>query len=111
MFQVPFCCSTHFCKPAVACDCASATLPFTGGVTNVPSPSSQTYKVLAFAKNIPNGKLVFVLFSVFGKPGRIVSGTVANSAAVPVGSVPAVPSWNTELIPLLPLPLLTYTVL
>src|SRR5580700_3791449 len=110
MFQTPFC-STHFCKPAVACDCGSATLPFTGGVTNVPSPSSHTYNVFALAKNIPNGKFVPVLASVFGKPGRIVSGTFANSAAVPVGKVPWAPSWNTELIPLPPLPLLTYTVL
>ena len=41
---------------------------------------------------MPNGNAVDVLAVVLGKPGRIVIGTVASCAAVPVGSVPAVPT-------------------
>src|ERR1700688_1669028 len=89
--HVPFT-SRHFCRPAVACDCASATLPLTAGVTNVPSPSSQTYNVVAFANHIPNGNDVLVLAVVLGNPGRIVIGTVASCAALPVGNTPVLPT-------------------
>jgi hypothetical protein len=76
----------------VANDCASATFPFASGGFSTPSPSSQTYNVFASAKNIPNGKFVFVLASVLGNPGKMLSGTVIKTSAVPVGNVPGVPA-------------------
>jgi hypothetical protein len=42
--------------------------------------------------DIPNGNVVDVLAVVLGNPGKIVIGTFARSAAVPVGSVPALPT-------------------
>jgi hypothetical protein len=52
--------------------CASATFPFNAGETSVPSPSSQTYRVVSLANQIPKGNAVEVLAVVLGNPGRIV---------------------------------------
>src|SRR5882724_1786230 len=99
MCQVPLV-RIHFCTPAVAKVAASATLPLTAGVTSVPSPSSQTYKVVAFANQIPNGNATGVglplestpLASVVGNPGSIVIGRLASVAVSPDGSTPALPT-------------------
>src|ERR1700679_3169818 len=90
--QVPLI-STHFCSPAVCCDCVSAMLPFTAGDTRVPSPSSQTYSVVGLANHSPNGNVVVVLAVVSGKPGKTLIGTAARAVAEPVGNVPGVPTW------------------
>src|SRR5579864_8207394 len=107
----------HFCTPAVASVAASATFPFTAG-TIVPSPSSQTYSVVSCANQMPKGYATGTgappstpLASVLGKPGRIVIGTFFNVASLPVGSTPALPTWYTVLIPLPPLPFVTYSAL
>src|SRR6266478_5761016 len=118
--QVPSC-SVHFCSPAVASSDSSATLvwPLTiRGATNPPSPSSHTYKLFSFAQKIPNGNITgwpvlpscaTPLASVVGKPGKTMIGAVLTS--VGVGSAPAFPTRYTVLIPLPPLPLVTYIVL
>src|SRR5580692_615754 len=90
----------HFCTPAVASVAASATLPLTAGVTKVPSPSSQTYSVVAFANQIPNGNATGVglpvvdtpLASTVGNPGSTVMGTVARVAVSPLGRTPGLPT-------------------
>src|ERR1700687_4112452 len=90
----------HFCTPAVAKLAASATFPFTAGVTSVPSPSSQTYSVVALANQIPNGNATGVglplestpLAKVVGNPGRIVIGNFSSVAVSPLGSTPAFPT-------------------
>src|SRR5580658_9847719 len=99
MVHAPFT-RLHFCRPAVAWLAASATFPLTAGVTNVPSPSSQTYSVLAFANQIPNGNAAGVTVpfgatpcaSVVGNPGRIVIGVLASAAVSPLGNTPCVPT-------------------
>ena len=84
--QVPFT-RIHFCTPAVACAYGVATFPFTAGVTSIPSPSSQTYRVFRLANQMPNGYRTGVTAPVvgsapaarvLGKPGRIVIGTFAR---------------------------------
>src|SRR5476649_1559341 len=99
MCQVPFV-RVHFCTPAVARVAASATLPFTAGLTSVPSPSSQMYSVVSLANQIPNGNATGVaapveetpLARVAGRPGRTVIGTAARAAVVPLGRTPAAPT-------------------
>src|ERR1700722_16881654 len=91
----------HFLTPAVICASGVATFPFTAGETSVPSPSSQTYSVLALANQIPNGYATGVTApvvgsapaaSVTGNPGRIVIGTVARVVTSPLGKTPTFPT-------------------
>src|ERR1700722_10237906 len=100
MCHVPLLPRLHFCTPALAKVAASATFPLTAGVTSVPSPSSQTYSVLAFANQIPNGNATGVTVpfgatppaSVVGNRGRIVIGVLASAAVLPVGNTPCAPT-------------------
>src|SRR6516165_6843482 len=66
---------------------------------------------------MPNGNrgsgAVTLLARPVQRPGRIVMGTFLRlppGAFAGVGSVPASPTWYTVLIPLPPLPLVTYRV-
>src|SRR5215472_17785265 len=100
--------NTHFCSPD------NGSLP---ALAIVPSPSSPTYSVVAFANQMPKGKrgsgAVTLLARPVYSPGRIVMGTFLRrppGAFAAVGSGPATPTRYTLLTPLPPLPLVTNSV-